>query len=184
LVLVGKARIPSDHEQPANAREGGDDLLDHPVSEIFLLRIAAQVVERQHGERGLVCNRQAPPWSRIRVVGYGRFSRTQEPIAALGDSDDPASPIPVFVECFAQRRDVHLNVVFLDDDPGPHPLHQLVFADDFALGRGQYAEDVERPAAEAHQGLIAPQLAPREVKSEPAEADLPLDHGDVPLENN
>ena len=35
----------------------------------------------------------------------------------------------------AQRRDVHLDVVFLDDDPGPHPLHQLVFADDFAPGR-------------------------------------------------
>jgi hypothetical protein len=71
---------------------------------------------------------------------------------------------------------VHLNVVFLDDDPGPHPLHQLVFADDFAPGRGQHTEHVERPAAEPHRGLIAPQLAPREVESEPAEADLALDH--------
>jgi len=32
--------------------------------------------------------------------------------------------------------------------------------------------------------LIAPQLAPREVKPEPAEADLALDHRVVPLENN
>jgi hypothetical protein len=31
--------------------------------------------------------------------------------------------------------------------------------------------------------LIKPQLAPREVKSEPAEADLPLDQ-QIPLENN
>jgi hypothetical protein len=55
-------------------------------------------------------------------------------------------------------------------------LHQLVLGDDFAPGRGQNTEDVERPAAEPHQGLIAPQLAPGEVKPEPAEADLPLDH--------
>jgi len=40
--------------------------------------------------------------------------------------------------------------MFLDDDPGPHPPHQLVFADDFASGRGQHTEDVERPAAEPH----------------------------------
>jgi hypothetical protein len=43
---------------------------------------------------------------------------------------------------------------------------------------------MERPAAEPHQSVIAPQLASREVKSEPAEADLPLDHRNVPLENN
>ena len=42
--------------------------------------------------------------------------------------------------------------------------------------RRPIAEDVERPAAEPHRCLIAPQLAPREVKSEPAEADLALDH--------
>jgi hypothetical protein len=43
-------------------------------------------------------------------------------------------------------------------------------------GRGQHTEDVERPAAEPHRCFIAPQLAPREVKPEPAEADLALDH--------
>jgi hypothetical protein len=32
--------------------------------------------------------------------------------------------------------------------------------------------------------LIAPQLAPGEVKSEPAEADLPSTIGLIPLENN
>jgi hypothetical protein len=79
---------------------------------------------------------------------------------------------------------VHLNIVFLDDDPGPYPGHQLVFGDDPALRRGQYTENVECPAAEPHRFLIAPQLAPGNVESEPAEADLPLDHRNVPLENN
>src|SRR5215471_12794522 len=56
LALVSEARITGGDEQPADAREGGRDLLDHAVSEIFLLRIAAQIVERQHRERGLVRN--------------------------------------------------------------------------------------------------------------------------------
>jgi hypothetical protein len=49
-------------------------------------------------------------------------------------------------------------------------------SDDFSLGRGQYTEDVERSTAEPHESFIAPQLAAREVKPEPAEADLSLDH--------
>jgi hypothetical protein len=88
-------------------------------------------------------------------------------------------PVPVIVERFAQRRDVDLNDGFPDDRPGPYPRHQLVFAVDLS----QYAKDVERPAAEPHRFSIAPQLAPREVKLEPAEADPP-DHRIVPLENN
>src|SRR5215471_16601668 len=131
---------------------------------------------------GLVRNRGALFGSR--VVGRGRVSRAQEPIAAPGDGHNPAFAVTVLLERFAQRRDVHLDVVFLDDYPGPHPLHQLVFADDSALGRGQYTENVERPAAEPHRCLIAPQLAPGEIKPEPAEADLALDHRNVSLENN
>jgi hypothetical protein len=84
------------------------------------------------------------------VVGSPRFSRTQEPIAAPGDGHDPTFAVTVSLERFAQRRDVHPDVVFLDDNPGRHPLHQLVFAGDFARGRGQHTEDVERPAAEPH----------------------------------
>ena len=39
-------------------RERGDDLLDHAVGEIFLLRVAAHVLERQHRDRRLVGQRQ------------------------------------------------------------------------------------------------------------------------------
>jgi len=41
LALVGEARIAGDHEQPADAGERSDDLLDDAVGEIFLLRVAA-----------------------------------------------------------------------------------------------------------------------------------------------
>ena len=51
LAFVGEARISRDDEQPADAAERGDDLLDHSVGEILLLRIPAQIGERQHGDR-------------------------------------------------------------------------------------------------------------------------------------
>src|SRR5262249_51626954 len=53
LALVCKARIPSDHEEPADAAERGDDLLDHAIGEILLLGIAAHVREGQHRDRRL-----------------------------------------------------------------------------------------------------------------------------------
>src|SRR6516165_410843 len=58
LALVGETRIAGDHEQPANARERSDDLLDHPVCEIVLIGIAAHIGERQHCDRGLVGQRE------------------------------------------------------------------------------------------------------------------------------
>src|SRR4029077_12294889 len=58
LALVREARIARDHEQPADAAERGDDLLDHAVGEVFLLRVAAHVLERQDRDRRLVGQRQ------------------------------------------------------------------------------------------------------------------------------
>src|SRR5207247_3086625 len=49
-----KARIASDDEQPFEPRKRGDDLLNHSVREVFLFGIAAHVLERQHGDGGLV----------------------------------------------------------------------------------------------------------------------------------
>src|ERR1700681_200874 len=50
LAFVGEARIAGDHEQRLEARQRRDDVLDHAVGEILLLRIAGHVLERQHGE--------------------------------------------------------------------------------------------------------------------------------------
>ena len=52
--LVREGRIAGYDEQPADAGERGDDLLDHAVDEIFLLGIAAHIGEGQHRDRGLV----------------------------------------------------------------------------------------------------------------------------------
>src|SRR5205809_7910216 len=54
LTFERKARIASDNEQRFETRKRGDDLLNHSVREVFLLGIAAHVLERQHGDGGLV----------------------------------------------------------------------------------------------------------------------------------
>jgi hypothetical protein len=51
LALVGEARIAGDHEEPSDAGQTGDDVLDHAVGEIFLLGVGAHVLERQHCDR-------------------------------------------------------------------------------------------------------------------------------------
>ncbi len=47
---VGEARIARDDEQPADAREFGDDVFHYAVGEIVLLGISAEVLERQDGD--------------------------------------------------------------------------------------------------------------------------------------
>src|SRR6185503_15137362 len=49
--LVDEGRVPRDHEEPAQLRQRGNDVLADPVGEIFLLGIAAHVGERKNGDR-------------------------------------------------------------------------------------------------------------------------------------
>ena len=57
--LVREARISRDHEQPAEPRQAGNDVLDHPISKVLLLRIATQVREWKHRNRRLVSRTRA-----------------------------------------------------------------------------------------------------------------------------
>src|SRR5690348_2245863 len=56
--FVGEGRIPGDDKEPFDPRESGNDFLDHAISEIFLLGIAAHVLEWQHRYRRLVWQRR------------------------------------------------------------------------------------------------------------------------------
>jgi hypothetical protein len=58
LALEGEGRITRDDEEPLDAREACDDVFDHTIGEIFLLRIAAHVLEGQHSNRRLVRQRK------------------------------------------------------------------------------------------------------------------------------
>ena len=69
-----------------------------------------------------------------------------------------------------------MDVAVFNDQPRPHPRHQLVLGNNLPLGRDQYAKNVEHPAANVHQRLITPQLSPPEIKSKAAEPDLVATH--------
>ena len=56
--LVGKGRISRDDKKPFESRKPGDDILDHAIGKIFLLGIAAHILERQHGDGRFVGPRQ------------------------------------------------------------------------------------------------------------------------------
>src|SRR5262245_15761923 len=52
--FVCKAGVPGDNEEPAHSGQRGDDLFDHAISEVFLLAVAAQVIEWEDGDGRLV----------------------------------------------------------------------------------------------------------------------------------
>src|SRR5580704_6014748 len=54
FALVRKAGVTSDYEERLEARQRRDDLFYHPIGEVFLLRIAAHILEWKHGNRRLV----------------------------------------------------------------------------------------------------------------------------------
>ena len=77
-------------KRAAGAGQGGDDVFDDPVCEVALLRVAAQVVERQHRKRGLVGQRQRGPLrcagaSENHPVGPDRPLDILEALLAEGD---------------------------------------------------------------------------------------------------
>src|SRR5215469_4177379 len=53
LALVGERAVARDHEQPADAAERGDDLLDHSVSEVLLFRVTTHIGEGSTAIDGL-----------------------------------------------------------------------------------------------------------------------------------
>ena len=58
LAFVYETGIPSDHEKPTDTRECGDDLLNHTLRKILLLRIATHVLKRQDGDGRFIGERQ------------------------------------------------------------------------------------------------------------------------------
>ena len=48
LAFVGESRITPDHEGSSNARKIGRQALGHPINEMLLFWVAADVGERKH----------------------------------------------------------------------------------------------------------------------------------------
>src|SRR6202008_444554 len=77
---------------------------------------------------------------------YGiRAHRSGKPIAAAKFREDQ---IAVRTECFAQRRDLKLDVFFRDDNARPPPAQELAFRAERAIGFHKDHEDIEGAHAE------------------------------------
>ena len=108
LALVDEARIAGDDGQRFDARQAGDDVLDHAVDEIVLLRIAAHVLERQRGDRRLFGARASPRAAAglaasrradLQRIGADRLGDVlQLRLAEIGDREfEPRLHLPVGV---------------------------------------------------------------------------------------
>ena len=114
LAFIGEARIAGDDEKPADTRQGGDDLLDHAVGEIFLLRIAGHVLEWQYRQRRLIGQRRRVALLKCRGIG-ARLCRDPrhrrgKAIAAPSHRLDTAPLRSPLIKDPAKRRDLHVFV--------------------------------------------------------------------------
>ncbi len=114
---------------------------------------------------------------RLRRAGSGSDHRRavvvevgDELVAAARDRRDRLRP-----QQLAQRRDLHLQVVLLDHQPGPHGVEQFVLGDDAIAAPHQHQQHVDRACAELRRFAVDVQQPPRRIELEAAEADF----GDV-----
>src|SRR3954452_3701489 len=116
--LVGKARIVRDDEQPFDAGEPSDDVFHHSVGEVVLLRIAAQVLERQKGDRGLVGQCQwRGRWRigrRYREAALGDLDGPDITVAAARQRFDPLFAAGLLAEHSPQSRDLNAQIAVFD----------------------------------------------------------------------
>src|SRR5262249_7214349 len=75
--------------------------------------------------------------------------------------------VAIGTERLADRRDMHLQCVLFDDGAGPDPIHQVILADQLAVGLHQNGYDLEGPAAERHRHAGEAQFAPCEIDLPP-----------------
>ena len=159
--LVGEGRVARDDEQRRKARERRDDVLDHTVGKI-VIRLAAEIVERQDRDRGLL--------GKVRQGRLGYLA--DEAIALAGCRHDVALAFVAVGERLAQGRDMDLDGVVLDEHSGPDARHQLVLADDIAAHGRQHAQNVEAARTERHAGPVAIECPAPHVDAERTECDL------------
>jgi hypothetical protein len=170
--LVGEARVARDHEQPAQPRQVGKDVLHHAVGKIVMARVAAHVDEGQHRDRGPVGQRRQVLVRAPYRAGRGlRRQRAGETVTAPRNGDDIIAAVIGLAERLAQAPDLHLDVVLLDDQPGPDALHQRVLGDELARRRDEDAEHLERAAAERDQTVAAIERPVAQIEPERTERD-------------
>ncbi len=153
---VGEARVARDHEQPAQAGQLGGDVLDHAIGEVVLARVAAQVLERQHGDRRLVGQRgrrrrarrcspvgRRPPW---------RTPRTPRPRAGSRPRHGPQQLLRLVAQRPADVADALGDRLSVTTTLGPDRRHDRVATQEPAGVLDQQAQQRERLRPQRHLG--------------------------------
>jgi hypothetical protein len=169
--LVDERRIARYNEQPLDTGKAGDDLLDDPVSEILLLSMTTQVVERQHSDR-----RPIPRDSRQRWLCWpwdGHVSDKAETLARQG-ADQALCLAGVANRC-ARRVYPARQGRFRDDPSTPDRVQQVVLGDDVLAIANQKDQQVEDLRFHCDRFAASPQFAERHVKHVIGKAKLHLD---------
>src|SRR5262245_18527744 len=98
--------MSGDNKQVPKPRQGGDDVFREAVSEVFLIRVAAHILEGQHGNR--------------RSVGKCRTQVRGSPFGVYLHSIDPYWPCDVFELLLAQilESEIQLATRVLQDAAG------------------------------------------------------------------
>src|SRR5262245_44397690 len=112
-------------------REGGDDLFNHAVGKVFLLWIAAQILERQYRNRWNVRGpqRRLRGRDRLSVPCSGRHRGPDKAIAAPRQGLNPAFAAWRCSQSAAQRRNLDRKIAVLDRQARPRGLDQRILGD-------------------------------------------------------
>ena len=171
--LVGAGgRLRGHRAVRQGARQVGRQAVRDAVGEPVQRRAAAAACERQDEDGQMRGGRQrtCPVGDgRCRAVrgraGQGRHGR-REAVALAGDGDDP---VPVRRQDPAQRRDLHLQVVFLNRQARPDPVEDRRLGHQGACAAGQHQQDVEGAAAKLDRLAVREQQALRAAQDKAAE---------------
>jgi len=86
-----------------------------------------------------------------------RGEHASEPVAAPAFGADE---IALRAECFAQIRDLNLEVVFRHNNVRPHPSEKFLFCDERAVGLQQDQKEVEGASAKFDRNTVGEQPPP------------------------
>ena len=138
-ILVDKGGISRDDEQPFDARQSGDQVFRHAIGEMLLIRLVAQILEGQHGDRRTIGQRGKLPG--IGLAGADRrfCEKALEQIASLRNCPD--LELAAAIEDVADILDALHQRILGHRDVAPDVVDQLGLADQAGRDCGR-----DRPA--------------------------------------
>lgn len=106
--------------------------------------------------------------ARFRNLSFVRhgLDRGDESVTMARDGHDVLGLVWGITERLTERGNVLSQAIFADEAVGPHQLHELIFFNDTAARRHQYAEEIERFGRERHGLVTSPQLPRAAFQSE------------------